>query len=435
MKIEFKGPLITDTSIPGERKADGITPEISCCVQASRDKWLILFGTLDSRGHDTNRSIFYQLRQGTPDGTVMKEGIIEKARSGWDPLGVGHSFRKVNGLVKAFGVPKGALHNGQPIPTANHFVAKWYTRPSMEINGLLVSPHREGWPSEINVEDLGIHAGCLEWVQFRLNDTEDDIEISSSASQLRQEGYDQGNVISSLGACLTMHHGFGDPVPDSESFTEWVEVCQFEKKVAAVRYSFNPTRGRYEWVETGKAQQIPGRHLAEASLNKIDNDWVISVRAYDAEGQTTWYRTADPFESFGDGTDVRCTYVPRISFLCADGVLRLFSNDGHLSPYGDMRNPLYAFDVHPTTFEYSNTRVILDCRKANLTFHQPMIDHAMIYPHAGGRRQLVSFRAITLKQTKQDAEDPDTTPEELEKSGVYCSELVYDKDYPNAWNF
>ena len=38
MVVEYKGPLISDTLIPGEGKSDGITPEISSCVQASRDK-------------------------------------------------------------------------------------------------------------------------------------------------------------------------------------------------------------------------------------------------------------------------------------------------------------------------------------------------------------------------------------------------------------
>ena len=66
MEIEYKGPLISDTGIPGEGKSEGTTPEISCCVQASRDKWLILFGTLDPRGWDTKRA--YCVRQYTQHG-------------------------------------------------------------------------------------------------------------------------------------------------------------------------------------------------------------------------------------------------------------------------------------------------------------------------------------------------------------------------------
>ncbi len=344
MYIQYRGALISDTHVPGEGKADGIAPEISSCVQASSDKWLVLYGSVDPRGHDINRSIFYQLRQGAPDGAVLKEGIIELAISGWDPLGVGHNFRKINAVVKVFGVPKGALRNGEPLPTANHFVVKWYIRPCLEMGGRLVNLWEPG--STVDPRTLGRYAYTLEWMQFRLNEAEDDIEIISPARELRQQGYDQGDVISSLGESKGIHHGFGDAVPN-DSFTEWVEVLQCEKKLAAVRYAFDPATGLYEWVQTGNAQEVPDRHLAEASLNRIDNDWIISVRAYDAPW-TAWYRTSDPFASFGDRTDVASPYVPRIAFVCADGVLRLFSNDTN------WRNPLYSFDVDPITFEYSN---------------------------------------------------------------------------------
>ena len=339
---------------------------------------------------------------------------------------MGHAFRKINAVVKVFGVPKGALRNGKPIPTANHFVAKWYTRPCIEMNGRLVNLWDKASP--VKPVDLGIYAYCLEWMQFRLNDAEDDIEIISPAKQLRQKGYNQNNTISSLGSCMGMHHGFGDAVPNN-SFSEWVEVCQFETRVAAVRYSFNSTSGLYEWVETGKAQQIPNRRIAEASLNRINNSWVISIRAYNEGGQTAWYTTSDPFESFGDKTDVKSPYCPRISFVCADGILRLFCND--TNPYGDSRNPLYCFDVDPITFKYSNRQVVLDTRKEHLPFHTPFIDHAMLYPHPGGRKQIISFRAINRTQTTGGS----TTPDELEKSGIHYSELIYDKEYPNPWRF
>ena len=426
MVIQYQGPLISDTIVPEEGKSAGITPEISGCVQASKDKWIILFGTVDPRGHDTNRSIFYQIRKGSPDGQVVKEGVIEQAKSNWDPLGVGHQFRKINAVVKVFGVPKGAKRGGKPLATANHFVAKWYTRPCLEINGRLVNL----WDKKSTVKeaDLGSYAYCLEWLQFRLNDAEDDIEVISPARQLRQKGYDQGHTISSLGVSNGMHHGFGDPVPNDD-FSEWVEVCKFEKKAAAVRYAFDPTTCLYEWVETGKMQDVPKRHIAEASLNRIDDTWVICLRAYDQQGQTAWYRATDPFESFGERTDIKSPYSPRIAFVCADGKLRLFCND--TNPYGDKRNPLYCFDVDPITFKYSNRQVVLDSRKENIPFRRPFIDHAMLYPHPGGRKQIISFRAINISQTVGDS----TTPAELEKSGVHYSHLVYDKEYPNPWEF
>ena len=439
MKIRYKGPLIFDTCISGEGKSKGITPEISCCVQASKDKWLVLFGTVDPRGWDTNRSIFYQIRKNGPDGEVIKEGTIEKARSGWNPLGMGHSFRKVNAVPKIFGVPKGALRNGKPIPSANHFAAKWFVRHCLEIDGLLVNPWHEEWPSDIKTTDYGTNPQCLEWMQFRLNDAEEDIEIISPKKQLRQKGYENGLALSSIGPCVgmhhvRMHHGFGDAAPYNEDYSEWIEVCQFEDGMAAVRYTY-PDCGRYEWTETGKAYQRPGTKMSEASINLINNDWVISMRGFNQQGLTAWYKTDDPFESFGDHTDVGGTSVPRISYVCADGVLRVFSNDMKQSPYGDKRNPLYCFDVDPTNFSYSNRQVVLDCRKEGLPFHQPFADHAMLYPYAGGRKQIVSFRAITLKQTCRQSDDPEITADELEKSGVHYSELVYDREYPQTWQF
>ena len=445
MNIQYRGLLISDTCIPGEGKSQGITPEISACVQASRDKWLIVFGTLDPRGWDTNRSILYQIRNAAPDGTVIKEGIIEKARSGWDPLGAGHRFRKVNAVPKVFGVPKGALRHGKPIPTANHFVVNWFVRPCLEIGGLLANNFNdERWPPDVDITDYDKNPQCLEWMQFRLNDAEDDIEIISPAQRLCQKGYENGPTLSSIAPAvrthyaqhrIRMHHGFGDAAACNDDYSEWIEVCHFEDKMAAIRYAFDPDSGLYEWVQTGKPQHIGHRQIGESSLNRINNDWVISVRGYDEQGQTAWYKTSDPFESFGDRTDIPCSYVPRISYRCADGILRLFSNDQELSPYKDSRNPLYCFDVDPTNFSYSNRQVVLDSRKEGLPFYMPFVDHAMLYPYAGGKKQIVSFRVITHKQTKQQAQDPDVTPEELEKSGVHYCELLYDQEYAVPWEF
>jgi len=441
MKVQYKGPLISDTCIPGEGKSEGITPETSSCVQASEDKWLIFFGTSDPRGHDTSRSIFYQIRKNSPDGEVIKEDIIERARSGWDPLNMGHDLWKVNAIPKLFGVPKGALSNGKPIPSANHFVAKWFTRAGMEKDGLLVNPwHPDEWPADIKIMDYDTSCQGLEWMQFRLNDAEDDIEIISPTKQLRQKGYENSLALSSIGPSnesntwVRMHHGFGNAAPYNKDYSEWIEVCQFEDKMAAIRYVFNPDCGLYEWIETGKTHQRPGMDWSEASINRINNEWVISIRAYNQEGQTTWYKTSDPFESFGDNIDIKCAYSPRISYVCADGVLRLFSNEKDFSPLAG-RNPLNCFDVDPKDFSYSNKQVVLDCRKEGLPFYIPFADHAMLYPYAGGKKQIITFRVITHKQTMRQADDPEVTAEELEKSGVHYSELIYDQECPQLWEF
>ena len=59
MTINYRGPLITDTSIPGVRKADGIIPAHpgGGALQLSADRWIIFYAGLDPRGWDANHSI------------------------------------------------------------------------------------------------------------------------------------------------------------------------------------------------------------------------------------------------------------------------------------------------------------------------------------------------------------------------------------------
>ena len=120
-------------------------------------------------------------------------------------------------------------------------------------------------------------------------------------------------------------------------------------------------------------------------------------------------------------------FSPRIAFVCADGKLRLFCNEKN-SPIYERRYPLYCFDVDPMTFKYSNRQVVFDAPKEKVPFGRPYIDHTMLYPHQGGRKQIISFRAINRSQTIIIGEP--TTPDELEASGVHYSELIYDKEYP-----
>jgi hypothetical protein len=43
--IEYKGPLVTDTSIPGEMKVDDIIPAQGNVIQLSKDRWAVFFAT------------------------------------------------------------------------------------------------------------------------------------------------------------------------------------------------------------------------------------------------------------------------------------------------------------------------------------------------------------------------------------------------------
>ena len=130
-EIKYKGPFITDTSIPGETKADGIVPGQGNVIQLSRDRWAVFFATLDPSGWDGVRSIIYQVRADAPDGTLLKEGLIQSYLSGWDPFNEGISLRKSHASPFAFGVPKGALLKGKLMPNENVFVLASATNRSI----------------------------------------------------------------------------------------------------------------------------------------------------------------------------------------------------------------------------------------------------------------------------------------------------------------
>ena len=105
-EVRYLGPLISDTGVAGETKADGVIPAHpgGGCIQASQDRWIVFFATLDTRGWDSNRSILYQVRKEAPDGPVVREGVIESCREDWDPLGRGDKLFKSCGMPIAFGV-------------------------------------------------------------------------------------------------------------------------------------------------------------------------------------------------------------------------------------------------------------------------------------------------------------------------------------------
>src|SRR6185295_4084525 len=124
--IEPLGPVLTDCTLPGERRADDVVPAHPNGLQVSRDRWLIVYGTRGFRGVDDDRSTVYQLRKDGPLGPVIREGFLCRTRDDWDPQEQGKAFSRQAGHAVAFGVPKGATIDGKAAPNANVFVAKWY---------------------------------------------------------------------------------------------------------------------------------------------------------------------------------------------------------------------------------------------------------------------------------------------------------------------
>jgi hypothetical protein len=169
--IEYKGVLVKDCTVAGETRSDDVTPAHPNGIPVSRDKWLLIYATRSFRGVDDDRSVIYQLRQGAPDGRVIREGLLVRSRSDWDPLGDGRTSIMQHGHPVAFGVPKGALIAGKPAPSANVFVAKWRKCARLYDKSRNYVEHGSKDP------ELERRTQAVEWVQFRLNAAEDDIEI------------------------------------------------------------------------------------------------------------------------------------------------------------------------------------------------------------------------------------------------------------------
>src|SRR5207248_2250465 len=139
-----------------------------------------------------------------------------------------------------------ALIDGKPAAHANVFVAQWRVLARV----LDVKANR----LEKTLYDPALHARtqAVEWVQFRLNDRGDDLEIVQPVRVLRQKGYETGDAFCSAKGAAWMNATFCPPVPVNRACSEWAAANHFDKgRVAALKFRFDPGSRLYEWVETG----------------------------------------------------------------------------------------------------------------------------------------------------------------------------------------
>src|SRR5690606_35741432 len=129
-------------------------------------------------------SIIYQLREGQPDGRLLRENFIAQGDEAWDAAGDGRKYVKLLRHPMAFGVPKGALIDGRPAVNANVFAVQW----CVGAGGVL--DREAGIYKPDPTMQKKFHR--VHWCQFRLNDAEDDIEILQGDRPLRQKGYEEG---------------------------------------------------------------------------------------------------------------------------------------------------------------------------------------------------------------------------------------------------
>jgi hypothetical protein len=431
-RIEHHGVLISDCTIAGEGRSAGAVPAHPNGIQVSRDRWLLLYATRRFRGVDDDCSVVYQLRRDGPVGPVLKEGLLARSVDDWDALGDGRISVRQHGHPVAFGVPRGAWIGGRPAPHANLFVAKWRRVARLYDRQRNLVVHQK------EVPDLRRATQAVEWVQFRLNDAEDDVEILDPVRVLRQKGYEAGPAFCSAPGVGAMNQSFTQAMPFNADATEWVDANHFDqRRVAALKYRYNPGAHRYEWVETGPFMNGPEEVLTEASLVRAGDKWIIGARTERGVG-AAWVATADPFDAMPPITyaaEPICT-GPFTAYTCPDGVLRSFGGDARNSPYGRSRDPLYCWDVDPRTFRASNRRVVFDTVAAGLPFRAeatPIADMCKLLPHQGRTQYAVHrvrVRAIDHPYVPVLLDDA-----ERANSAIYHAALTYDREYPGPWSF
>ena len=100
-KMEAVGPLILRCPFAGDRREDNCSPSGADAWPLSTNRWMVIY---HSRGYgivDQERSVFYQLREGAPDGRILCERSLDPSDQYGDK-----AFYKSHGHVMVWGVPK-----------------------------------------------------------------------------------------------------------------------------------------------------------------------------------------------------------------------------------------------------------------------------------------------------------------------------------------
>lgn len=433
--------LFGECPLPGETRADDVFPAHPNGIQLAKDRFLLLYATRGLRGTDDDLSIVGQIRRDAYDGPIIRDIMLAKSVNDWDPLGDGSRLVRQHGHPVAFGVPRGAIVGGKPAGNANVFVIKWRVcaRQVDPHTGIMSSP-AESRPM------LAQFSQMVQWMQVRLSDAGDDLEIIQPAGQLRQVGFETGAAFCGK-PIASMNQSFVQAVPFSDDAMQWADVCHFHwpghgSCIAAMKYRFHQASGRYQWTEIGPLIRQDGQEssLGEASLARYGDSSIISARRNGAKG-IVWMRTDD---LFGDVPAIiepaePTSNSPLCAYVCPDGKLRLLTGDPTISPYRNGRDPLYLFEIDPDRlFAVVARHTVFDCVHANVGIplsQVPRVEMGKLLPHAGGSRQMLVHR-VRSKATK----DPKKTgcaisQPEMDASGLYYVHVEYDQPYPGVWRF
>lgn len=307
--------------------------------------------------------------------------------------------------------------------------------------------------------DRDYNTMSVQWLQCRLNDREDDIEIVQAPTPMRQRGCEEGDAICRPPDGQTfrwMNQSHMPPVACNHACTEWADVNHFDGgRIAPLKYAYNPSQGCYEWVQFGPMTGGGDHPVFEAGLVKLDGSWLIAARRRSKIGAANegvaWMRTDDPFKHVPMPVDAPHppAYAPLTIFRAADGVLRLFTPiapgpvhrmwdlDPAVSGPRGIRNPLRCWDIDPHSFTPSNERILFDSYEFGLPIRpesNPTIDMAKLLPHAGGNEQYLLHRvrpdSLEIPCTNVLVND-----EEKACAGIYFEKILYHESYPAVWTF
>jgi hypothetical protein len=445
--IDGHGQLVSEIALPGQRRSDLVAPANSNGVQLAADRFLLLVSILGFNGIDDNRGVCYQLRSGGYDGPVLREGLIDTTDGATAPREDGCRHVRQLGHPVVFGVPAGALIDGQVPPHANLFVFK--CRTCLRIrhpNGHLL------WGANHPAELFATTQDVF-WCHFQLNDARDDIEFLDPLGPLRQRGYADGlpgrGDICDNSRLSSINQSYVQAVPYNAAHTEWVDVCHFnhshksgqtEPLLATLRYTYDPASHRYQWTDTGPAI---GGGMFEGNISRWGDDWIISGRPRGG-GRIGWCRVNDPLHDVVEPTfpDEPQTVAPLSVYHCADGVLRLFTSWDAISPYKKGgRNPLYCWAIDPDRGFFPTVHhIVFDPPLAidSVTLAMgPQVHFAKLLPHCGGRQQtlIYCFRTNGLFNNDPAIGRRQMTPGEFPAVGLYYASVTYDNACASAWEF
>ena len=431
--------LIGECTLAGERRADDVVPAHPNGIQVSRDRWLLVYATRGFRGVDDDRSIVYQVRRGAPDGPVLKEGMLACADADWDPFGDGKKLCfKQHGHPVVFGVPKGARIDGKPAPSAGVFAAK------RRIVGRLLDKQRDYLERASADPDLQTFTQGVQWVQFRLNAAEDDIEILQPVAALCQKGYEGGPAFFAADVGW-MNQTFTPPVPFNRQGTAWADCNHFDKGIAVLRYTFNPKRGLYEWTALGPVLADRKWDPGEASLARFGDEWVIAARV--SSSGVGWVRTGTPLPPCPRALYAKdppaggCARPSSARTACCDC-------SAATPPPRPARTPATpstaGTSIRPTTSRLPTACAIFDSVQAGLPIRpasQPKVDMCKLLPPLG-RTQTVVYRVIPRSLGRpyegysgKPSGIPIINKEEKECAGIYYSQITYREVAPPLWEF